>query len=191
MVNVPARPPARPWTVGRLARRFGLSRSTLLYYDRIGLLQPSGRTAANYRTYAEADARRLEQICAYREAGLSLQDIARVLDAPDSSLVSVLERRLETLNEHILRLRSQQRLIAGLLRNESALGRIAVMSKEAWVGLLRASGYTDEDMRRWHIGFERHAPDQHQAFLEFLCIPPDEITRIRSEGGDGARPLSI
>ena len=28
-------------TVGVLARRFGLARSTLLYYDRSGLLRPS------------------------------------------------------------------------------------------------------------------------------------------------------
>lgn len=173
------------WTVGRLARRHDLSRSTLLYYDRIGLLQPSGRTESNYRTYSAADARRLEQICAYREAGLSLKDIARALDAPDGSLTAVLERRLESLNEDILRLRGQQRLIAGLLGNEEALGRLAVMSKEAWVGLLRASGYDDEDMARWHIGFERHAPAQHQAFLEFLCIPDEEIATIRAWSADG------
>ena len=38
-------------TIGKLARKFDLSRSTLLYYDRIGLLKPSGRTRANYRVY--------------------------------------------------------------------------------------------------------------------------------------------
>jgi len=35
----------------QLAGRFGLSRSTLLYYDSIGLLSPSERTASNYRLY--------------------------------------------------------------------------------------------------------------------------------------------
>ena len=38
-------------TAGKLARRYALSRSTLLYYHRIGLLVPSGRSAANYRVY--------------------------------------------------------------------------------------------------------------------------------------------
>ncbi len=36
-------------TVGKLAEDFGLSRSTLLYYDRIGLLQPAARTEKGYR----------------------------------------------------------------------------------------------------------------------------------------------
>ena len=44
-------------TVGRLARAFGLSRSTLLYYDSIGLLRPTGRSPANYRLYTRADGR--------------------------------------------------------------------------------------------------------------------------------------
>jgi len=46
------------YTVGSLARSFGLSRSTLLYYDSIGLCKPSGRSAANYRTYTENDRAR-------------------------------------------------------------------------------------------------------------------------------------
>ncbi len=32
-------------TVGQLARRSGLSRATLLYYDRLGLLRPSAPPA--------------------------------------------------------------------------------------------------------------------------------------------------
>jgi hypothetical protein len=39
-------------TIGRLAERFGLSRSTLLYYDSIELLSPSARSDANYRLYS-------------------------------------------------------------------------------------------------------------------------------------------
>jgi len=38
-------------TVGRLARRFGLSRSALLYYHRIGLLVPSMGGDGRYRRY--------------------------------------------------------------------------------------------------------------------------------------------
>ena len=62
-------------TVGRLAKRFGLSRSTLLYYDSIGLLRPTGRSAKGYRLYSEDDAARLEKICLYRQTGLSLDEV--------------------------------------------------------------------------------------------------------------------
>lgn len=52
----------KTFRITELGKRFGLSRSTLLYYDRIGLLQPSGRTEAGYREYTRSDADRLERI---------------------------------------------------------------------------------------------------------------------------------
>ena len=92
------------YTIGKLASRFNLSRSTLLYYDSIGLLQPSSRTESEYRQYSEDDFRRLEQICRYRRTGLSLTEIKRVLDSPETDLTQVLEKRLDELNEEIIRL---------------------------------------------------------------------------------------
>ena len=83
------------FTVGRLARSCGLSRSTLLYYDTIGLLRPSGRSVSNYRTYTAMDAERLKQICTYREAGLPLKDIAELLDAADDKPVGILEKQIK------------------------------------------------------------------------------------------------
>ena len=69
-------------TVGELARSHGLSRSTLLYYDRIGLLKPSGRTPSGYREYTDRDEERLGQICLYRRTGLSLAEIRRLQQTP-------------------------------------------------------------------------------------------------------------
>ena len=68
-----------------LARRHGLSRATLLYYDRIGLLKPSARRTNGYRHYAPRDDERLRQICLYRQTGLPLADIRRLFDSPKRS----------------------------------------------------------------------------------------------------------
>ncbi|MFH1036362.1 MAG: MerR family transcriptional regulator [Pseudomonadota bacterium] len=168
------------FTVGRLARRHGLSRSTLLYYDSIGLLKPSRRGKGDYRRYSQQDAQRLEQICLYRQTGLSLSDIAKVLEAPDSRLAGLLERRLEELNQDIARLREQQRFIMGILQNPELGRRVGVMNRQTWVELLAASGFSQEDMLRWHLEFERLAPDKHRQFLEFLCIPAEEVEMIRN-----------
>lgn len=62
------------YTVGYLVKHFALSRSTLLYYNKIGLLIPSGRSAANYRLYTEADVKKMRQITLFKEAGLALGD---------------------------------------------------------------------------------------------------------------------
>ena len=54
------------YTVGRLAKRFGLSRSTLLYYDSIGLLKPEVRGEGEYRRYGKDAIKRLEMVCLYQ-----------------------------------------------------------------------------------------------------------------------------
>jgi len=51
--------------------------------------------------------------------------------------------------------------------------------KADWVALLRQAGFSDGDMRRWHAGFETAAPEQHEAFLKSLGLPPAEIASIR------------
>ena len=69
------------YTIGQLSRCSGLSRSTLLYYDRKGLLNPTARTEANYRLYNDKDLTRLELILNYRETGISLEQIKQLLDS--------------------------------------------------------------------------------------------------------------
>jgi MerR family transcriptional regulator, thiopeptide resistance regulator len=173
------------YTIGILAKRFQLARSTLLYYDSIGLLKPSARTHSDYRVYSDEDAKRLEQICLYRRAGLPLTDIKRILDSPENTMVSVLEKRLDELSEDMERLRQQQHFIIGLLKNNELFERIGVMKKDTWVSLLAACGFSQEDMRRWHVEFERLSPEKHERFLRFLCIPDEEIRVIRSWASSG------
>lgn len=162
-----------------MAKKFGLSRSTLLYYDSIGLLSPRQHVKGEYRMYGLDEQKRLELICSYRKAGISLKDIKKILDSPDSSFTEVLHKRFETLNREIEELHQQQRIIAGLLRNSALLKESKVMNKDLWVSLLSACGFSEEDMDRWHRQFERTAPDLHLRFLRQLQISESEITRIR------------
>lgn len=166
-------------SVSRLGRRFGLSRSALLYYDRIGLLSPSARSRAGYRVYGERDAKRLEAICRYREIGLSLDQIRELLDGATGRAAELLEARLDQLNTEIERLREQQRIIVRLLADPKKLRRARAIDKDGWVAILRAAGLDDAGMHRWHVEFERMAPKAHRDFLQSLGLPPGEITRIR------------
>lgn len=174
-----------PSTIGTLAKRFGLSRSTLLYYDRIGILAPSGRLANGYRAYSRADEDRLRQIVTYRKTGASMRDIRRILDGGRSALREVLDRRLDQLNGEIAALRGQQRFILGLLKCRKVTSRVGVMNLDLWIALLKAAGFTREDMNGWHVAFERSSPASHQKFLEFLCIPETAIRRIRRRSRSG------
>ena len=74
--------PAGTLTVGRLARRLGLTVRTLHHYDEIGLLVPSRRSSAGYRLYTEDDVTRLQHVVVYRRLGFALEEIALLLDDP-------------------------------------------------------------------------------------------------------------
>ncbi len=167
------------YTIGQLVKQFELSRSTLLYYDKIGLLQPSARSAANYRLYTKDDLQRMSQIFLYKEAGLSLEVIAQILDEQSNQPTAILEQRLNQLNTEISQLRQQQQLIIELLGKESLLRTSRVMDKAQWVAILKASGMDEQAMKQWHIEFERGLPEAHQDFLESLGIGQDEIGKIR------------
>lgn len=175
----PASALAASITIGQLAKHSGLSRSTLLYYDSIGLLKPSGRSSANYRRYTKKDADRLEMICLYRQMGLSMASIGEILKSPKSSAREILEKRLLMLAKEISRLRDQQHMIIRMLGDRSLRKRIPVLDKEGWIALLRSCGLDDQAMSKWHQEFEKFSPVLHQEFLEGLGIPGKEIDLIR------------
>jgi len=176
-------------TVTQLARRCGVSRTALLYYESIGLMPPPQRSGGNYRSYGEADLRRLLQIRAYRDAGLKIEDIRAIFktnpDRPGGGASGVLKRRLLELDAEIGTLRAHQQAILKLLEHK-ALGKAKMITKEKWVSIMKACGFTNQQMDNWHAEFERSAPVEHQEFLEFLHIPAAEIESIRATSRKGA-----
>jgi DNA-binding transcriptional MerR regulator len=177
------------YTVSKLARQFGLSRSTLLYYDRIGLLRPSGRSPGDYRLYAQEDCDRLEQICQLRQTGLPLKRIAELLDGTASAPQHILKQRLTDLNREIAELRQQQQAIVKLLGDPHLSRGTRLVTHRTWVAMLETAGLDQAGRRRWHQEFEQHAPEAHQDFLESLGFSAAEIKRIRSASRTTSRHL--
>jgi MerR family transcriptional regulator, thiopeptide resistance regulator len=167
-------------TISSLATTSGLSRSTLLYYDRLGLLKPSERSRAGYRLYTTGEALRLEQICMYRQIGIPLEEIKKLLEKPrKSASLEILRRRLHNLDLEIADLRRQQRTIVELLKQRQLQKGVKVLNKKRWVEIMQAAGLSDENMHNWHVQFEKMEPEAHREFLESLGIEPPEIARIR------------
>jgi DNA-binding transcriptional MerR regulator len=174
------------YRISQLARQFGLSRSTLLYYDRIGLLSPSERSEADYRLYSQADRDRLAAICSFRQAGLGIEDISAILSTGGDTTAAVLKQRLVAVGEEIHALQTKQRLLAGMLRLQGQGGPPGAVDNEMFVELLRAAGMNDDAMRQLHIEFERRAPEAHHAFLLSLGISEQEAQMIqRLSAGEG------
>ena len=91
-------------TVHEVSRLAGVSIRTLQYYDRIGLLHPTGYTDAGYRLYDDTDLERLQHILLFRELEFPLKDIRDILNSPGFDRSRALEQQIELLRlkkEHI------------------------------------------------------------------------------------------
>jgi DNA-binding transcriptional MerR regulator len=170
---------ATPLTISKLARQFGLARSTLLYYDRIGLLCPNQHSRAGYRLYDAQAVERLKRIVELRSAGMALDTVKRILETR-TPLAEALEQQVALLNRQLAQLRAQQRVVLTLLQSRSTARRARAMSKESWTRMFRSIGLTDADMRQWHAQFERTMPEAHHDFLESLGLEASEVRRIRA-----------
>jgi DNA-binding transcriptional MerR regulator len=177
----------KTYSISQLGRACELSRSTLLFYDRLGLLRPSGRTGSGYRFYTEKDLKRLLRIRQLRKAGLTLREIRSVLASGGTPGTRLLEERLRRTAEEIVGLKNQQRLLAGMLRKVASGKRPPCVDKQMWIDMLKAAGMDQNAMDRWHSEFERRSPDAHQEFLLSLGIPATETATIRKFSRDKAR----
>ena len=68
------------FTAGELANLFGISKQTLLYYHKIGLLSPEFIAENNYRHYTMQQYQDLEIIVNLRSFDVSIQDIKTYLE---------------------------------------------------------------------------------------------------------------
>jgi DNA-binding transcriptional MerR regulator len=163
-----------PYAIGRLGELCGLSRSTLLYYDSIGLLKPSGRSSSGYRLYSGRDRSRLERILAFRALGLELGRIGELLDLPEEGPTGALLGRVFEINERIAELRAQQRGILDLLEARGGLNA-GPSSLRALGKLAREAGITESNYRELHEAFESASPAEHRRLLGLLGFGGTEI----------------
>ncbi|MCR9906331.1 MerR family transcriptional regulator [Vibrio campbellii] len=166
-------------TVTQLARECGLSRTTILYYEREGLLAPAHRSENGYRWYGEKEIQRLKTISSYRSYGLPISSIRTLLAQKGKSQAEILKDHFNELEREIQNLRVQQKAIVVLLQ-EPQLIEDNIVTKERWVQIMQAAGFSENDMVTWHQKFEEMEPAEHQKFLESLGIEQDEIVRIRA-----------
>lgn len=175
---------SRLYSIGHIVKLFGLSRSTLIYYEKIGLISITHRSASNYRLYSDEDIARIERILLYRSTGIPLELVGDIISEkgkayPSKQLTTVLESRLAQTNREIVELRQQQQILVKLLDQQNVANKTTVMTKSIWVEMLRGAGLDEKGMQEWHRQFENSAPEAHQDFLESLGLKAKEIKKIR------------
>jgi len=98
------------YTVRKLGNLAGVSTRTLRYYDEIGLLKPARTNSAGYRLYGRREVDRLQHILFYRELGVGLDEIKRLLESPGFDDRSALEKHRDELL-------AKRRQLDGLISN--------------------------------------------------------------------------
>ena len=96
--------------IGALAELVDVSTKTVRYYESIGLLAEPDRTPSGYRDYDEHAVERLRFVRDAQASGLTLTEIASVLELKDAGSTScahtaaLLDRHVAELNAQIDRL---------------------------------------------------------------------------------------
>lgn len=91
-------------TVNEVSKLTGVSIRALQYYDKIGLLKPTGYTESGYRLYDDTALETLQQILLFRELEFPLKEIKQILSSPDFDRNRALEQQITLLTmkkEHL------------------------------------------------------------------------------------------
>lgn len=125
------------YRISELAKAAGISRSTLLYYEKKGLI--SGKRSDNgYRYYSDSHLQRLFLLKQLQAGGLTLNECHAFLDSKIDR--QQLSDRLEALDQEIQKKQQARQLLAALLGQTS--------------------------MRSWHQMTDQLAPDAHMDWLK-------------------------
>ena len=163
------------YRIGELAARVGVSVRTLHHYDRLGLVQPSARSEAGYRLYAEPDFLRLQQVLTLRCLGFPLRRIRDLLDSEDFDIAASLRVQQHALRERIEELRRIESAIGGALDAQQRSG--------AWDwNLVLTAAEAAGNSSGGNVMERYYTPEQMAQFDELRAeTPPEEIEAVEHE----------
>lgn len=199
------------YLISELATKAGLSRTTLLYYEKLGLIK-GHRLENGYRYYSDNDMQQLFLIKQLQSAGLTLKECQSCLDAKLDK--RVLRERLTQLDNEISKKQQARDLLMGLLGERSQRELHDLLNKNspsAYLNWLNKQGYSEKEALRlkWlskdmneHDSYmkdfitvfktlERWGPGSQQDSLKAMSyIEPESMTDIL-EIGCGTGPSTL
>ena len=180
------------YTVKQLARLSGVSIRTLHHYDEIGLLKPSFVGENRYRYYGREELLRLQDILVYRELGVPLAEIARLLEVKDRDRIAILTEHREILADRLKRSRQLLRTIDRTIAHLSGAdlnGESTMKDKDLYKGF---DPNKQEEYENWLVenygDGMRERIEASKAKLESLGAE-GRAARI-AEGGEVSAPLA-
>ncbi|MEX3100413.1 MULTISPECIES: MerR family transcriptional regulator [unclassified Streptomyces] len=137
------------YSVGQVAEFAGITVRTLHHYDAIGLLPPTDRTPTGHRRYTESDLDRLQRLLFYRELGFPLDEIATLLDDPETDPTQHLRRQRDLLAARIDRLQKMAAAVQQALEARTMGIHLTPEERFEVFGDKDPDQYADEAAERW------------------------------------------
>jgi MerR family copper efflux transcriptional regulator len=106
--------------IGELGHRTDVATKTIRYYESLGLLDAPARTSSGYRDYGESAVERLRFVRDAQATGLTLSEIASVLELKGSGqrscahTAALLDRHLADIDIQIERLKAARSTLVQL-----------------------------------------------------------------------------
>ncbi|GAD90614.1 hypothetical protein VHA01S_049_00080 [Vibrio halioticoli NBRC 102217] len=138
------------YRISELARKVGLSRSALLYYEKLQLIN-GVRLDNDYRVYTDKDVQRVLLIQTLQAAGLTLKECKACLDAKIDR--PLLVNRLQALDNEIEQKQHSRKVLVALLG--------------------------EENHKQWHENISQIAPDAHLDWLMKQGFDEKEALRLK------------
>ena len=113
--------------IGELGEQCGVTAKTIRYYESIGLLEEPGRTPSGYRDYGDGAVERLRFIRDAQATGLTLGEIASVLELKGAGerscahTMALVDARIEAIDAQIDQLNSARAELVALAARAGGL----------------------------------------------------------------------
>ncbi len=113
--------------IGDVSKKFGLNPRTLRYYEKIGVLQKTGRTESGYRVFGAATIERIEFILRAKALGLKLDEIKKIIELHEKGEVPC-ECTRDFIRNKIVEIDTKITSLADLKKR---LGKLLTLRKQA------------------------------------------------------------
>jgi DNA-binding transcriptional MerR regulator len=158
----------------------GVTVRTLQYYDRLGLLKPSGYKNHNHRIYQSDDLLRLQQILTFKYLGYGLDEIRQLMQSPEYDVVEALKCQRNAINERIGKL---QKVVKSIDRATEALSKIETADLDWKIVREAVAGIVASERFEW-IG-DYYTTEQKQTLQKRAgTIDPQQLVKWQKQWGD-------
>ena len=180
-------------TVHEVSKLTGVSIRALQYYDKIGLLKPTGYTQSGYRLYDDTAMETLQQILLFRELEFPLKEIKEIISSADFDREKALEQQITLLTmkkEHLenlislareIRYKGEQTMDFSAF-DTSKIDEYARRAKEQW-------GNTAEYKESEEKAKGRTKEEEKDVMVQFMQIFT-EFGAIKDQAPDGTEAQS-